>query len=485
MRRWSAGVMVVAVLVGTGCKEMWQARPDVVAEASGQTLKAERVAELMSKIKGFPLSREAAEFLANMWVDHTIFAQALAGGRDLADSATAAQVLWPELAELKAGRFHDSLVAGRVPITDRVADSIYDADEVRLLQHILIKLEPNAEPPARAAALQKAQRTLARARSTGDFGRLAGELSDDPGSRRDSGYLPPAPKGQFVTAFDSAGWTLAPGAMTGLVETPFGFHIIRRPPAAEVRDRLLGFARDRIGIQLDSIYLDSLAAQHHLRVERGAAQALRDAIADRSAAVRSTRALARYDGGELTVAGFMRWAASLPPSWSSQVLQQPDSSLTAFVEIIGKNELLLREADSAGVQPSPTEWASMYQAYQAQLDTLRMSLGLSASEIGDQAASAADRSRVAAMKLESYWDKLATGGAKPRPIPPQLANVLRQEARFSVEQAGIARAIELATALKQEEEQAKTSPGQAPGAPAPGTRPDSAGGARPPATPGQ
>jgi hypothetical protein len=63
--------------------------------------------------------------------------------------------------------------------------------------------------------------------------------------------------------------------------------------------------------------------------------------------------------------------------------------------------------------------------------------------------------------------------------------VLRQEARFSVEQAGIARAIELATALKQEEEQAKTSPGQAPGAPAPGTRPDSAGGARPPATPGQ
>jgi hypothetical protein len=87
-----------------------------------------------------------------MWVDHTIFAQALAAGRDLTDSATAAQVLWPELSELKAGRFHDSLVAARVPITDQVADSIYAADEVRLLQHILIRLAPNAEPPAKAEA---------------------------------------------------------------------------------------------------------------------------------------------------------------------------------------------------------------------------------------------------------------------------------------------------------------------------------------------
>ncbi|MDH4130282.1 MAG: peptidylprolyl isomerase [Gemmatimonadota bacterium] len=479
MRRWSFAAVVLAVLGGTGCKEMFQARPDVVAEASGQTLRAERVAELMNSIKGFPISREAADFLANMWVDHTIFAQALAAGRDMTDSATAERVLWPELAELKAGRFHDSLVAARVPITDQVADSIYDTDAVRLLQHILIRVEPNAEPPVKAEARTKADRALSRVRSGGDFARLAGELSDDPGSRRDGGYLPPAPRGQYVTAFDSAGWTLAPGALSGLVETPHGYHIIRRPPAAEVRDRLLAFARERLGVRLDSMYLDSLAGRYQLRVDGGAAQSLRAAITDRTAAVRSKKVLARYDGGDLTVSDFMRWAAALPPSWGTQMLQQPDSSLTAFVEIIGKNELLLQEAERAGIQPTPVEWASMYQTFRAQLDTLRMNLGLSASEISDPGASPGDRARVAAMKIEGFWDKLAVGGTRPRPVPPQLAYVLRQEAEFSVEQAGIARAIELAAALKAQQGEGP------PAGPPPAGPPDSAAAAQPPEAQGR
>jgi hypothetical protein len=463
MRRWSAVVMVLAVLVGSGCKEMFQARAEVVAEASGQTLKVDRVAHLMTSIKGFPLTADAADFLANMWVDHTLFAQAIASGRDMADSSFAAEVLWPELSELRASRFHDSLVAERVPITEQVADSIYAADQVRLLQHILIRIEPNAEPPVRSAAQRKAERTLARVQGGEDFARLAGQLSDDRGTRLDGGYLPPAPRGQYVTAFDSAAWLLAPGAMTGLVETPFGFHIIRRPPASEIRSRLLSYARDQFGVRLDSMYLDSLGARYHLTVDGGAPAALRNAVADRAGAVRSSRVLARYNGGELTVAGFMRWAAALPPSWGSQLLQQPDSALTAFVRIIGQNELLLREAAQARIEPTPIEWASMYQTYRAQLDTLRMNLGLSASDLGDVAAGADDRARVAALKIESFWDKLAAGGTRPRPIPPQLAYALRQGAGFSVDRAGVTRAVQLAQSIEAQRKAAPPPP--APAAP--------------------
>jgi len=91
MRRWSV-VLVTTALLLSGCKglgDMFTARPSVAAEAAGEQLKVERLAQLMTSIKGVPLTQEGARFLLDIWVDYTLFAQALAAGRDLADSATA------------------------------------------------------------------------------------------------------------------------------------------------------------------------------------------------------------------------------------------------------------------------------------------------------------------------------------------------------------------------------------------------------------
>ena len=294
MRRWLAGTTVF-VLALSGCKDAFRARPETAAEAGGQELKSERLAALMAGIKGVPMSREAAEFISGMWIDQTLFAQAIARGRDLADSATASQVLWPEIAELVGGRWHDTLVARRAPLNTATADSVYDRGDVRLLQHILIRIEPNAEPPAKAAGKKKAESALAQVERGADFARLAKLLSDDPASKLEGGYLPPAPRGKWVTAFDSAGWTLAPGQRTGLIESPFGYHIIRRPPPAEVQDQMLAYARERVGTVLDSIYLDSLGVRRGLKVERNAPTSMREAMTNRDKAVHSTTALARYD----------------------------------------------------------------------------------------------------------------------------------------------------------------------------------------------
>jgi PPIC-type PPIASE domain len=455
--------LAMGVVGLAGCdklKQMVSARPDVAATAGTSALKVERLAKLMNGIKGVPVSREAADFIANLWIDHNLFAQALASGQRFDDSATAVRVLWPELAELRGSRWHDTLLARRAPLLPSVADSIYQADQVRLLQHILIRVEPNAEPPARAAARKKAEAAYTRVKAGGDFAKLAHELSEDPGSRQDGGYLPPAPRGRWVTAFDSAGWSLAPGAITGLVETPFGFHIIRRPPQAEVRDRLLDWERTREGAALDSMYLDSLGIRKHLKVEANAPEAMRAALKspDRGS---SDRALARYDGGSLTVKDFLRWVSALGPTWSADLEGRPDSSLVSFARLISQNQLLLQQADSAGVQVGATEWASMMQRYRATLDTLRMSLDLSASDLADPAASPADRSRVAAMKIETLWDRIGAGGPRPRAIPAPLAALLRSEAHYSVNPAGIDRAVVLA---RDERSHADTSaaPGPAP-----------------------
>jgi hypothetical protein len=51
-----------------------------------------------------------------------------------------------------------------------------------------------------------------------------------------------------------------------LVETPFGFHIIRRPSLDQARDRLAGYLEERAGVRLDSLDMDSLAAANEIKV---------------------------------------------------------------------------------------------------------------------------------------------------------------------------------------------------------------------------
>jgi len=477
MRWW---VVTVPAALLSGCenlKDIVSPRAEVAAEAQGQQLQAERLGKVMASVKGLPLTQQAAEVVANTWVDHMLFAQAVAAGRDLTDSAIAAAVLWPQLTEARATHWHDTLLARRTPMGPAVADSIYAAEGVRVLQHILIRVQAPVKPEERAAARRKAEQAGRRATSGADFAKLARELSEDPGSKAAGGYLPPAPRGQWVTAFDSAGWRLKPGEITGVVESPFGYHILRRPPVEEVRDKLIDFARARFGASLDSVYLKELGQRKNLKVQGDAPARMRQALADRDRARTDGTGLAAYDGGRLTVADFIRWVTALGQALGGDLGEQPDSVLAGFARTLGENTLLLREADSAGMSVSGEEWAAMLAGYRVELDSLRAGFGLSGNDLTDPAVPAHERAKVAALQLEGYWDRIAEGSQRPRPVPPLLAVELRKEGEYKVVGAGLRRAVELAVAFKAQADSAppprRDAPppapggGSGPGAPAP------------------
>ncbi len=94
-------------------------------------------------------------------------------------------------------------------------------------RHILIKTDAGADDAAKQAARAKAEDLLRRARAGESFAQLAQQHSQDEGSARKGGDLGFNPKGRMVKPFDDAQFALAPGQISDVVESSFGFHVIK------------------------------------------------------------------------------------------------------------------------------------------------------------------------------------------------------------------------------------------------------------------
>ncbi|MFL5495135.1 MAG: peptidylprolyl isomerase [Gemmatimonadales bacterium] len=472
-------VLTAGLMAGLGgCsnfRDLFSAHAETAAEAGGQELTSRRLAEILAGGgKGAKLNRESAAFVANIWVDYALFGQAVARGKLPTDSVSVAEAVWPELSELKGTHWHDTLLARRGTIPPSSIDSLYNAGDVRVLQHILFGVRPNSDSATRKAAKQKAEATLAKVQHGANFGQLASQLSQDPGSKADSGYLPPSPKGRFVPAFDSAGWGLQPGQVSGVVETAFGYHILKRPSLSEARPRIASYLTQRAAVHLDSLYMDSLAEANKIEVLPSAPANMRTAATSPDDARNSSKPLVHYRGGQLTLQDYVRWIRALPPQYTSQLKAGDDSMLIRFARILTQNVLLLRQADSAKITVTPDEWAMMKQRYQTQLDTLKGEMGLDASDVTSSAVSEGDRDKVAELKVDRYFDQLIAGKQHLRPLPSALATLLRDRLPYRVYDAGVGRSVEIATELK-----AKADTGAPRGAMQPATGPAPVPGARP------
>ncbi|HEU4587948.1 MAG TPA: peptidylprolyl isomerase [Gemmatimonadales bacterium] len=467
MRLRLALASLVALAACGNFRDTFTARSGVAAEAGSLELSTDRLAKILQGPRGLRVTKDAANFVSNLWVDYALFAQAATQGKLPTDSASAAKALWPELAEIKSNHWHDTLAAHRPQPSDAAVDSLYNGDQVRVLQHILFQAQPNAKPEQKAAARTKAEQTLAQIKNGADFGKLASERSEDPGSKRDAGFLPPSPKGAFVGPFDSAGWKLAPGAVSGVVETPFGFHIIKRPAKAEVQPRLVAFLGRSAGQHADSLYMEDLAKANNLTVEKTAPAAMKAALTNPEASRGSKKTLVSFKSGGFTVGDYLRWVNALPPQYMAQLKQANDTMLTGFARVLALNTLLLRQADSAKVQPTPEEWQQLYSRYTAAIDSLKADMGVAGDSAGGQAAA-----KDAGAKVDAYFDRLVSGQVRLRQMPSQLGMVLRDRSRYRIYDAGVTKAFQIAQAAQAKADSAAGKAGpQGPMQPAPGPAP--------------
>lgn len=104
----------------------------------------------------------------------------------------------------------------------------YQEPERRRASHILMQVPQGADAAAKAAAKAKAEQILAEVQKTpGRFADLARQHSQDPGSGQNGGDLGAFTRDMMVKPFADAVWSMKQGEIRGLVESQFGYHIIR------------------------------------------------------------------------------------------------------------------------------------------------------------------------------------------------------------------------------------------------------------------
>jgi peptidyl-prolyl cis-trans isomerase C len=104
-------------------------------------------------------------------------------------------------------------------------DKLSVPDEVSA-SHILIKVGENATPEEKQKAKEKVEALRVRALSGEDFAKLAKENSED-GSASNGGDLGFFGKGQMVKPFEDAAFSLEKGQISSVIETQFGYHVIK------------------------------------------------------------------------------------------------------------------------------------------------------------------------------------------------------------------------------------------------------------------
>ena len=112
--------------------------------------------------------------------------------------------------------------------------------------HILIRVNPDASADQRADARRRAAGIREQVLGGADFGRTARDVSEDTGTALAGGLVGTFPRGQMDPAFEAAAFSGKPGEISDLVETPYGFHIIRVDEHAAGRMQTLDEVRGDI-----------------------------------------------------------------------------------------------------------------------------------------------------------------------------------------------------------------------------------------------
>jgi len=444
MKIHTFAVATAAVILFSGCtglKDALSAHTDRVATAEDAELAVPRLAQLLGKSRA-PIRKDIAKSIASVWVDYQLLGYAAANNDSLTDPKAIDEAMWPAIANLKARKWYEQVSKSWGTEDPAGAQSKYASGEILAADHILLLTQ--GMPAAQKAEVKKKIDALRAVVNVSNFAATATANSQDQGSARRGGSLGLFPKGQMVPEFERGLTALRPGQISPVISTQYGYHIIHRPTYDQVKDQLLQASKGRTMAIAESTYLAKL------EVKKEAVPTVRALGNDPDAHRRDKTVLATSTAGSLTTQRLIGWLETLQPNANvlDQIKQAPDSVIVSLVRNFVKNELILKQADSAKVQIDTAEINGLRRSFASAVTSAWNQLGVSPATLATSAKSEGEREVLARGRIDEYFDKMVSEQAPFVPVPTPIANVLREKYKYSTNQAGIDRAVEEAAKIR-------------------------------------
>jgi hypothetical protein len=435
---------MLTVLAVTGCAVRDAVLGDraVVARAAAGRLTVGELAEMMAAREISPRERLAEQW-AWWWVEYTLFAQRLAAGDSLLDSATVLETRWPDVRQAVVDGLYQQITSEQLEIDANVIDSAYAVGDLRVIDHILIRAPQDGDS---REARNRATALRSRVLAGGSWSRANAE-NEDTAARQAGGRLGVITRGDMAPEFEDAAYALEPGGIAPVTRTSFGYHVIRRPRLEEVFEQFAAFVRDTLYLEIWSRYSRSLLDKWDVEIREDAPALLRDVSPTPNQAKAWTdKVLATHSDGSFTVPDFVRWLQVLPPDVHEQIPQGADGELRQIIRDMLRYELEWKEAQAAGYALPDSVFRRMRQLLARDIARAREVLAVDSvhREIGDGSGDPV------AQAVLRYVGRVAGGehDVSVARVPPFLSEKLRSEEKWQIRYNLLSRVVERAAELQ-------------------------------------
>lgn len=443
IRRIVAALAVLALVAACAGEESTEG---LVARAGDHQLSVDRAVELLVDQENLPNDVEVVRALADLWVEYTLLASAVARDSTLR-SLDLEPLIRQQLDQETIFQLRDSVIQVDTLIGDEELLRAYEqeAPDAQLrASHILMGYPPQATQAQRDSVRSAMEALRGRVVGGESFATLARQYSQDPGTSTQGGDLGTFGRGEMVRPFEDAAFALQPGEISPVVETPYGLHIIRleeksAPGFDQVRDQFRIRMLNQRFLQAESTYVAGVQERGDPQVAEGAAEVVKELAKDPATQLRGRaagRALVTYEGGAVTVSEVLTIVQSQQPQFREQVQSATDEQIGNFLEGVAQRELLVSEAIKGGLGPSEARVDSLVTEARTQLLSVVEEIGLRRLERapGEDLAPAVDRAVMAALQ-----DILA--GAKDVVPLGQLSFQLRARQPTAIYEPGLGQVV--------------------------------------------